>query len=84
MIQNGTITAHGKTWPLYEHTAFSVEVNGSIPVESADSLEAMRDELDSVLNKYGVEAQIRMVQVLSLSPDDQAEKEALDAQAVKG
>lgn len=83
--RNGTMEAYGKTWPLYEYPSYSVEVVGYIPAESADSMEALRDELDEVFNKYGVKAQIRLVQKLRLSPRDQAEHDTLErAQAVMG
>lgn len=70
MLQNGSITEHGRERPLYESTAYQIEISESIPVEFADSLETLRDELDAVLSKYGVKAKITVVQVLSLLPAD--------------
>ena len=82
MLQNGTTTAHGRTWPLFERPAFSVDVVGSIDRDSVESAETLANELRAVLDKYGVGVKVVPVNVLLMRPEDQAEKNALDEAAV--
>lgn len=82
LTRNGTTEAHGRTWPMYEHEAFSVEVLGNIEASSVESAEDIRTELEAVLSKYGVTVRVYPVLVLGMSPEDQAEKEELDRQAL--
>jgi RecJ-like exonuclease len=81
--RNGTTTAHGRIWPLYEREAFNVTLNGSIDRADVESAEALKAELDAVLRQYGVEVTVEPVLVLFMSPEDQAEKNALDELALK-
>lgn len=80
--QNGTTTAHGKTWPNYEREAFQVEVSGVVDAESMESAEALRAELDQVLSRYGVDVRVEPVLVIYMKPEDREEKEELDRRAL--
>lgn len=80
--QVGTTAAHGRVWPLYERPAFNVDVLGSIDATTVESAEAVASELRSVLDKYGVDVRVYPVNVLFMSPEDQAEKKALDELAI--
>lgn len=79
----GTTTAHGRTWPMYEREAFQVEVGGSVSQDTVESAEALASELRTVLDKYGLSVEVVPVKVLFMSPEDQAEKNALDEAAIK-
>lgn len=81
-VQNGTTEAHGRTWPLYQREAFSVEVVGSIDASDFDSAELLQRELHVLLNHYGVEVRVTPVLVLEMLPEDLAEKHVLDEQAI--
>lgn len=81
--QNGTTEAHGRIWSMYEREAFSVEALGCISRDTVESADQLASELRAVLDKYGVEVRVEPVTVLFMSPDDQAEKEALDAKAAR-
>lgn len=81
-VQNGTTEAHGRTWPLYQREAFSVEVVGSIDAGDFESAELLQRELHDLLNRYGVKVRVTPVLVLEMSPEDQAEKNALDEQSI--
>lgn len=78
MTQNGTITAHNRTWPLYERAAFSLRVNGQVNKDKLEDAEALQAELTRLLGPYGVEVKLEPITVLFISPEDQAEKNALD------
>lgn len=83
-IPVGTSHAHGRTWPLYERDAFSVEVVGQVDANDIKSAESLAAELRAVLDRYGVTVRVYPVKVMEMSPEDKAEKEELDAQAVGG
>lgn len=78
----GTIQAHGRTWPTYERPAFSVDVVGQIDAKEVESAEQVAVELRAALDRYGVTVRVYPVNVLSMSPEDQAEKTALDEKAI--
>lgn len=82
-VQNGTTTAHGRTWPLYERSAFTVEVAGSIDAGDIESAEALKVRLLEALEPLGVEVNVSPILVLEMSPEDQAEKNALDEVALR-
>jgi hypothetical protein len=82
VLQNGTTTAHGRTWPMFERPAFTVDVVGSIDRDSVESAETLAIELRAVLDRYGVEVKVTPVIVLFMRPEDQAEKDALDEASI--
>lgn len=79
-IQNGTAEAHGKTWPLYERNGFRVET--SVVVDSPESAEALKAQLEAVLSQYEGAVGCYSILILEMSPEDQAEKEELDRRAL--
>jgi hypothetical protein len=82
MIQNGTVTSHNKTWPLYEREAFKVEIVGTIDADLIFE-HSLRSLFEMTrLRELGVEVVISKVRNLHLSPEDQAEKNRLDAAAI--
>lgn len=83
MKRNGTVTAHGKTWPMYESTAYQIEVAGRIDAETLKEAETLKAELDATLGRYDVEVKLEQLLVIAMLPEDQAEKEALDEAAIK-
>lgn len=58
MKRNGTLTTHGREWPLYERMTTETKT------------------IDGVTRE-------RQVMICELSPEDQAEVEALDLQVLK-
>lgn len=82
MIQNGTHQSHGRTWPLYQQEAFSVEVMGTINAQDFESAELLQRELHELLDRYGLKVRVVPVLVLFMLPEHQAEKEALDEAAL--
>ena len=82
LVQNGTCTAHGRTWPMYERQAFSVDVVGTIDAQDAESAEQIASELRAVLDKYDVTVKVEPVSVFEMTPEDQAEKNALSEAAL--
>lgn len=80
----GTLTAHGRTWPLYNRRAYMVEVSGYLNIDDEQQAEALAAELRSVLARYGVTVSVSPVGVNFLSPEDQAEKDRLDAEWTAG
>ena len=48
---------------------FAIEVSGAIPVESSEQLETLRDDLRAVFAKYEINADIRLIQSVSIFPD---------------
>lgn len=78
MIQNGTTQAHGRTWPMYERQAYGVKVCGSINLASLPDAETLQMQLGALLNPYGMTVELYPVLVLEMTPEDQAEKNALD------
>lgn len=81
MKPNGYTTAHGKTWPMWEREAFSVEIEGRIEVDSAKEAEDLKNDLLAAL-PLGVKVNIIPVSVVAMSEEDQAEKDALDKAAM--
>lgn len=79
----GTTYAHGRTWPMYSRAAYIVDVVGSVDASTVESAEKLAAELRIVLDRYGVEVKVNPVTVLFMQPEDQAEKNALDEQAIK-
>jgi hypothetical protein len=82
MIQNGTRQAYGRVWPVYERPAYDIEIVGAVDAESVESAEHLENELREVLDKYGLTVKVQRVLVQELSPEDQAEKNALDQIAI--
>lgn len=84
MIQNGTTTAHGKTWPMYERRAYGLKVSGSIDAASRTEAMVLQAQLNALLKPYGMTVELYPVVVLGMSPEDQAEKNRLDALVIRG
>lgn len=79
MKRNGITTAHGRTWPMYERKAYTVEILGNVLPECAESLKA---ELLAIGERYGLTPKVRPLTVLFMLPEHQAEKNALDEAAL--
>lgn len=80
--QNGSQThlSTGRTWPVYEEEAYDVQILGTVSLEV---VEAFKAELLALCTRYGVTPKVRRVMNQFLSPEDQAEKNALDEEAIK-
>lgn len=78
MNQNGSIQAHGRTWPMYEREGYGTEISGTVP---PGSVEAYRTELLALCARYGITPKVQPIMVLEMKPEDQAEKNRLDAEA---
>lgn len=81
-VQNGTTTAHGKTWPMYETPAYYVEVKGQIDADTLKDAKTLEVQLNALLAQYRVEVTLVRTSVIAMSEEDQAEKNALDEAAV--
>lgn len=79
----GTTAAHGRTWPMYERSAFQVEVEGQIAGLGRVHAERLLADLQQMLNPYGVTVKLTDVTVVFMSPEDQAEKDELDEKAIE-
>lgn len=73
----GTNEERGRTWPMYETPAFSVDVVGHIDAKDVESAEQIAAELRTVLDRYGVEVKVSPVNVI-------AEKDSLDEKQIAG
>lgn len=87
LIQNGTTTAHGRTWPLYERRMFVVKTVGHIDLSNHFISErglkhSLETSLQELLEPYGVKLTLEPVMKLNMSPEYQAEKEAQDEAAI--
>jgi len=81
----GTTQAHGRTWPLYEREGFQVEVHGIIDADDEHSANAIRDTIRLALEVYqNSDLDVRVVPItrLFMSPEDEAERDALDEKAI--
>jgi sugar phosphate isomerase/epimerase len=84
MTHDNTIQAHNRKWPLHAREAFSVSVVGYIERDTIDAANQVAEELRAVLDKYGVEVEVGPLTTMFMSPEDEAEKNALDELALRG
>lgn len=80
--ENGSIAAHGKVWPLYERSVYQVEVSGSIDADTLTDAKTLKQQLESVLSPHGLTVILKPLAILEMSPEDEAEKHALDEAAI--
>jgi hypothetical protein len=88
--RNSTVTAHNQTWSLYERPLTKATVTIYIradeqnPLARLETLRAcLRGDLRNLIDGgHKVDIQIEPVTELRMSLEDQAEKDALDAQVV--
>lgn len=79
--QSGTLTAHGKTWPMYSRPVYAVDVSGYVDAEMIESREAFEQQLTEILAPFGLTVKVTLNDLHEMSPEDQTEKDALDKMA---
>ena len=81
MVQNGTLThlSTNRTWPVYEHDGFMVDIVGVFHTDE----ERLREAFAEIEERFGVRVKITAVKEQFLLPADQAERNALDEEAIK-
>lgn len=88
--ENGTVAAHGRTWPLYERPVtqatviISINADEDNPLAQPDALRAALKGDLQLLIKGGHEVDIKVEPVLRfvMSPEDRAEKLRLDEESL--
>lgn len=68
-----TINEYGRTWPFQQRRAF--DVSATIQYDDKDTAQKRAAKL----RQLGFDVEVEPVAVLELSPEDQAEKDALEA-----
>lgn len=81
-VQNGTISAHGRTWPTWSRDAYWVVITGEIDAGLAESAESLKAELEKLVEPHGLRVRVSSAQVSEMAPEDLAEKNELDRQAM--
>lgn len=98
LVQNGTMQAHGRTWPLYERLAYVLSPSGYLDFglagewrseqEREKRERAIRLSLERYINKllepFGCKVTIEPRMLVEMSPEDRAEANALDEAAISG
>lgn len=78
----GSISAHGKTWPTYSREVVTIDVVGF--GDASQNIEGLGPMIGSILRPYGYDVNFNRATLIEMSPEDQAEKNALDEKAVLG
>jgi hypothetical protein len=73
-----TITEYDRTWPFQQRRAF--DVSATIQYDDKDTAQKRAAKL----RQLGFDVEVQPVAILELSPEDQAEKEALEAAIAGG
>lgn len=80
-VKNGTLTylSTNRTWPVYERDGFMVDITGVFHTDE----ERLREAFAEIEERFGVKVKITAVKEQFLLPADQAERNALDEEAIK-
>lgn len=79
-VKNGSLTylSNNHTWPVYERDGFMVDIIGVFHTDE----ERLREAFSEIEQRFGVRVNIKAVKEQFLSPEDRAEKNALDKIAI--